>query len=289
MKKRTHLTVAISIALIVLLAFGLAACKSKAADSSDATQAEQPAERVKLIVGASPVPHGEILNNLKDILAAEGVDLEVKEYSDYVLPNTALQEGEIQDNFFQHKPYLEDFNAENNTDLVAITPVHFEPLGIYPGKSSSLTAIKNGAKIAIDNDASNEARSLQLLQAQGLITLKEGAGLEATPKDIVKNPHKLKFTEAEAANLPRLLPDVDFAVINGNFALSSGIDISTVLATEDPESEAAHTYANYLVVKAGSENDEAILKLASALNSDTTRTFITEKYGTAVVPVFPLL
>ncbi|MDR1412675.1 MAG: MetQ/NlpA family ABC transporter substrate-binding protein [Actinomycetes bacterium] len=282
--------VVLALALALALAFGLVACSKSATDNAEpAATADDGAattEPVTLVVGATPAPHAQILNNLKETLAAEGVTLEITEFDDYVLPNTALQEGELQANFFQHKPYLEQFNAEQGTDLTPVVAVHFEPLGIYPGKSDSLSDIKTGAKIAIDNDATNEARSLQLLQTQGLITLKEGVGLEATPKDIVDNPHKIKFTEADAQNLPRLLPDVDFAVINGNYALSSNIDITTVLATEDPTSEAAQTYANYLVVKTGNENDPAIQKLAAALTSDATRSFITSTFGTAVVPVF---
>jgi D-methionine transport system substrate-binding protein len=280
-RKKTMLV--LIVVLVLLAGMCLVGCTKPAEEPADDVV---PTETVKLVVGATAVPHGEILANLQESLKADGVELEIKEYSDYVLPNTALDEGEIDANFFQHVPYLEDFNEKNGTDLLSVAVVHFEPLGVYPGKSDSLDNIKDGAKIAVDNDATNEARSLQLLQAKGLITLKDGVGLEATPKDVVDNPHKIKFVEAEAPNLPRLLKDVDFAVINGNFALSADLDPKTVLASEDPNSEAAQTYANVLVVKSGRETDIAIQKLAAALTAEVTRSFIEKTWPNAVVPVF---
>ena len=252
----------------------------------ETTEAEQNAELEVLKVGASPAPHAEILANLKEQLKGDGIDLQIIEFSDYVTPNTALDSGEIDANFFQHVPYLEDFNKENGTDLVPVFAVHFEPLTIYAGKSNDLDAIADGAQIAIPNDTTNEARALLLLEAEGLITLKPGVGIAATPADITENPHNIKFIEAEAAALPRLLEDADFAIINGNFALSAGIDKTLALASEKADSEAADRYANVLVVKAGNENDTRIQWLVNALKTDITRNFILEKYSGAVVPVF---
>lgn len=239
-----------------------------------------------LKVGASPAPHAEILAQIKEMLKEDGIDLQIIEFSDYVTPNTALDSGEIDANFFQHVPYLDDFNAENGTHLVSVFAVHFEPLTVYAGQSDDLDDIADGATIAVPNDTTNEARALLLLQAQGLITLKDGVGIAATPADITDNPHNIKFVEAEAAALPRLLDDADFAVINGNFALSAGIDPALALASEKADSEAADMYANVLVVKAGNENQEAIKWLVNALGSDIVREFIVSSYGGAVVPVF---
>jgi len=279
-------------ALLLLggLFLGLTQCKKAEApapvEETETAAVEATAETVTLKVGASPAPHAEILGEVIDQLAAEGIDLKIIEYSDYVVPNTALDSGEIDANFFQHVPYLDDFNAENGTNLVPVLAVHFEPLTIYAGKSASLDDIAKGAKIAIPNDTTNEARALLLLEAQGLIKLKEGVGIAATPADVIDNPHDIQFVEAEAAALPRLLEDADFAVINGNFALSAGVDSKLALASEDAASEAANTYANVVVVKAGNENNPAIQKLVAALKSDAIRTFIKDSYGGAVVPVF---
>ncbi|MCL2491912.1 MAG: MetQ/NlpA family ABC transporter substrate-binding protein [Coriobacteriia bacterium] len=273
------------VALALVLAFALVGCGGDDTTTDDTTT-DDSSEVTTLRVGATASPHAEILEQVKEDLKAQGIDLEIIEFSDYVTPNTALDSGELDANFFQHVPYLDDFNSENGTDLVSVLPIHFEPLTIYAGQSDDLKSIADGATIAIPNDTTNEARALLLLEAEGLISLKEGVGIAATPADIVDNAHNIKFVEAEAAALPRLLDDADFAVINGNFALSAGIDSALALASESADSEAADMYANVLVVKAGNENDAGIQKLISALKSDSVRTFINESYDGVVVPVF---
>lgn len=239
-----------------------------------------------ITVGASVTPHAEILKVAADILAKQGITLKIVEYNDYILPNTAVESGDLDANFFQHVPYLDEFNSQNGTHLVPVAKIHFEPLGIYAGKTATLDALKDGAVIAIPNDGTNEARALLLLQAQGLITLNEGTTFTATILDIAENPHKFSIQEIEAAQIPRALPDVDIAVVNGNYAIEAGLKVSDALATEDAQSEAAQTYANVLVVKEGNENNESILALVAALTSDEVRTFIEQTYNGAVVPVF---
>ena len=239
-----------------------------------------------LKVGATPAPHAEILAVAKEILAEDGITLEIVEYNDYVLPNTATEDGDIDANFFQHTPYLNDFNAENGTHLVSVAAIHYEPLGIYAGKTASLADLKEGATVAIPDDGTNEARALKLLEAQGLITLDENADFTATVLNIVDNPLNLDIQEIEAAQVPRTLQDVDIAVINGNYAIDAGLDASLILATEDPDSEAAVTYANILVVKEGNEDNEQIQALIAAMQTEEVRTFIEETYGVAIVPMF---
>ena len=293
----------ISVALAGTLALSLAACGSSA--SSSAAESTAPAESeaastseaaseettdlagTTLKVAASPTPHAEILNAAKDILAEQGITLEVVEFSDYVQPNLVTESGEIDANYFQHTPYLESFNEENGTHLVSVGAVHYEPFGIYPGKSDDLANIADGATIAVPNDTTNEARALQLLATQGLITVRDDAGLTATINDITENPHNIKFEEIEAAQLPRTVQDVDFAVINGNYALAAGFSVKNdALATEDASSEAAQTYANILAVKEGRENDPAIQALYAALTSDKVKDYINSTYDGAVVPIF---
>ena len=237
-------------------------------------------------VGASITPHAEILNVVKPILAEQGYDLEVVEYTDYVLPNTATESGELDANYFQHQPYLDDFNAQNGTHLVSVAAIHYEPFAIYAGKSDSLENVADGATIAVPNDGTNEARALLLLEAQGLIKLREDDGFTATKLDIEENPKNLDIVEMEAAQLPRVLPDVDFAVINGNYAIQGGLKVADALASESVESESAQTYANVLVVKEGNENNPAILALVDALKTEEVRKFIEDTYEGAVVPMF---
>ena len=237
-------------------------------------------------VGASVTPHAEILSVLKDELAAKGYTLEIVEYNDYVLPNTATESGDLDANYFQHTPYLDDFNANNGTHLVPVAAVHYEPFGIYAGKTSTVTDLKEGAVIAVPNDTTNEARALLLLEAQGLITLKENAGLTATKLDIVDNPLNLDIKEIEAAQLARSLPDVDLAVINGNYAIEGGLKVSDAIAIEAADSEAAQTYANILVVKEGNEQQGKIKALVEVLTSETVKTFINDTYDGAVVAIF---
>ena len=251
------------------------------------TCASALAENTKLRVGATPAPHAEILEQCVPILAEQGIDLEIVEFNDYVIPNTATESGEIDANYFQHVLYLGDFNAQNGTHLVAVAKIHYEPFGIYAGKTASLEELKDGANIAVPNDGTNEARALLLLEAQGLIKLKEGVGLTATKLDIEENPRNFDIQEIEAAQLPRSLGSVDIAVINGNYAIDAGLKASDALAVEDGASEVIQqNYANVLVTKEGNENNEALLALAAALKSDAVKTFIEETYEGAVVPLF---
>ena len=281
----------IAIVLALVLALSFAACaQPEAAPAETAaletTESAAPSELVKVKVGASVTPHAEILNAVKDELKAAGYDLEVVEFTDYVLPNTALEQGDLDANYFQHTPYLENFNEENGTHLVSVGKIHYEPFGIYAGKTSDLSAIPEGGSIAIPNDGTNEARALLLLEAQGLIKLKEGITFTATVLDIAENPKNLSIKEIEAAQLARSLQDVDAAVINGNYAIQAGLKVKDALAIEDKDSIAADTYANVLVVKEGHENDEATKALLAALQSDTAKKFMEEKYEGAVIAAF---
>ena len=235
-------------------------------------------------VGACVTPHAEILNSVKNKLAEEGWDLEVVEYNDYVLPNTALEDGELDANYFQHKPYLDDFNEENGTHIVGVANVHFEPMAIYAGKTASLDDVADGASVAVPNDTTNEARALLLLEAQGLISLNEDAGVQATVLDITDNPHNLEIKELEAAQVAKSIQDVDFAVINGNYAIEAGL--TDPLAVEASDSLAAETYANLIAVKEGNEDSEKTKALVNAVLSDDVRDYINENYEGAVVPVF---
>ena len=212
-----------------------------------------------------------------------GIDLVINEYSDYVVPNTAVEDGDEDANYFQHIPYLEEFNETRGTHLVDVASVHIEPMGVYAGKTASLEELADGAVIAIPNDATNEGRALLLLEAQGLITLDDSSNLTATPNNIVDNPKNLEFQELEAATIPSVLADVDLAIINSNYALGADLNPTTdALAIESSDSP----YVNVLVVKEGNENNEAVQALVEALHSDTIRDFITESYGGAVVPAF---
>lgn len=281
----------IAIVLTLVLALSFAACaQPEAAPAETAaletTESAAPSELVKVKVGASVTPHAEILNAVKDELKAAGYDLEVVEFTDYVLPNTALEQGDLDANYFQHTPYLENFNEEKGTHLAAVGKIHYEPFGIYAGKTSDLSAIPEGGSIAIPNDGTNEARALLLLEAQGLIKLKEGITFTATVLDIAENPKNLSIKEIEAAQLARSLQDVDAAVINGNYAIQAGLKVKDALAIEDKDSIAADTYANVLVVKEGHENDEATKALLAALQSDTAKKFMEEKYEGAVIAAF---
>ncbi|GHT79556.1 lipoprotein [Actinomycetota bacterium] len=284
-KKRTLLTV-LSVLLIVSLSLALIGCSSPAPAASGSGSATATASANVLKVGASPAPHAEILASVKDTLAAEGIDLQIIEYSDYVIPNTALQAGDIDANYFQHLPYLEDFNKENKTTIESIGGIHFEPLAVYAGNTKTLADLPEGAKIAVPNDTTNEARALQLLAAQGLITLPANADLTITPRDITANPKNLQFVEVEAASIPAQLSSVDLAVINGNFALSANLPASGILATEDVKSQAAQTYANIIAVKAGNETNPNVQALYKALTSAATREFINQTFDGVVVPVF---
>jgi D-methionine transport system substrate-binding protein len=255
MKKRNRL-------LLVVLILGLAITAFGCGNNEPGPQAETPQEPgtgdlTKITVAATPVPHAEILVQIKDDLAEKGFELEVIEFSEYVQPNMVVEAGDVDANFFQHKPYLDNFNEERGTNLVSVAAIHFEPLGIYPGKSNDLSNIPDGAAIAVPNDTTNEARALLLLEANGVIRIKEGAGLTATKLDIVENPHNVEIVELEAAQVARVVKETDFVVLNGNYALEAGFNVQTdALAKEEQDSEAAQTYANILCVKKGNEETE---------------------------------
>ncbi len=264
-----------------LFATVLTGCGSNANDA-DAAKTETEASKV-IKIGASPSPHEEILNALKDEFTAEGYTLEVVPFSDYVLPNKALANGELDANYFQHLPYLEEFNKENKLDLVSAGPVHYEPMAIFKGKTETLSALKDGAKIAVPNDTTNEARALLLLQDNGFIKLDEKAGLNATKKDIVDNPKNFEIVELEAAQIPRSLGDVDIAVINGNYAISAGLNLSDALAKEEADSLAAKTYANIIAVRAEDKDSEKTKAIMKVLVSPKAVEFIDKNYKGAVV------
>lgn len=273
----------IALTLVTLTLASLTGCGEKKANA--AASKSEPTK--KIVVGASPAPHAEILEEAKAILKEKGYELEIKEYTDYVQPNLALESGDLTANYFQHQPYLDQFNKENDTHLVSVGSVHYEPFGIYAGKIKSLEELKDKAKVAVPNDTTNEARALLLLESQGLIELKEGAGLTATKKDIVKNTKNLEIIEVEAAQIPHSLQDVDIAVINGNYAMDAGLSVKDdALAIEDENSEGAKEYKNVIAVKEGNEENDAVKVLVETLNSDTIREFIQEKYDGAVVPIF---
>ena len=277
----------LSLILALALSASLTACgSSDTTETTDDTDSGETAETVTLKVAASPTPHAEILEQVKPILAEQGIDLVITEYGDYIVPNTAVDEGDEDANYFQHTPYLEQFNAENGTDLVSAGKIHYEPMGIYAGKTASLEELPDGATIAVPNDATNEARALQLLAAQGLIEIDPEAGLNATPNDITSNPKNLEFTELDAAMIPNTIEEFDLNVINSNYALQAGLNpAEDALASEDAASDAAQTYANIIAVKAGHENDPAIVALVDALHSEEIQEFINTTYAGSVLPI----
>ena len=261
-------------------------------ESSEEAQDESSEEAQKTVeskgtitVAASPTPHAEILAYAKDILAKEGWDLEVTEFEDYVQPNLVVESGEIDANYFQHIPYLNQFNEEQGTHLVNAGGIHYEPFGIYPGTKSSLDELADGDVIAVPNDTTNEARALLLLEANGVIKLKEGAGLTATINDIEEYSVKIDIKELEAAQVSRVKDEVAFVVLNGNYALEAGFSVAKdAVAYEKSDSEAAKTYVNIIAVKEGNENNEGIQALVNVLKSDEVKQFINDTYDGAVVP-----
>ncbi len=263
----------IALVFVLLLVLTLTACGGQSAEKT-------------LKVGASITPHAEILREAAKLLEKQGITLEIVEYDDYVLPNISTENGDLDANYFQHKPYLDDFNQNHGTHLVAVAAIHYEPFGLYAGINKVIADLPDGAQIGVPNDGSNEARALYLLESLGLIKLKASAGFTATVEDIESNPHNFEIIEMAAPQLALSLPDLDMAVINGNYALQAGLNASTdALATEACDSEAAKTYVNVLVVKEGRENDELIQALAAALQSDEVRTYIERTYQGAVVPM----
>ena len=286
----------VSLLLSGVLAVGLlAGCGGGTGTSqTPAGNSESPAastetgslEGTTLKVGATPAPHAEILEVVKGILAEQGITLDIVEFNDYIQPNLAVEDGSLDANYFQHITYMNEFNVSDGTHLVSAAEVHYEPFGLYAGKTASLDELADGAQIAVPNDTTNEARALLLLEQEGLITLREGAGITATKADIEENPKNLEIVELEASQLPVRLADVDMAVINGNYALDAGLSVSDALAVESADGEAAQAYVNVLAVKEGRENDPAIQALAAALCSDEVKTYIEENYSGAVVAVF---
>jgi D-methionine transport system substrate-binding protein len=280
-----------AILVLTLAATVLVGCGSKKADDTtkDAAKTEETgdAEDKVIVIGASPTPHAEILEAARETLEAEGYTLEVKEYSDYVQPNVALTSGDLDANYFQHVPYLEQYNEENGTDIESAGIIHYEPVGIYPGKIASIDDLKDGSQIGVPNDATNEARALALLEAQGIIKLKEGVGINATKQDIIENPKNVEIVEVEAAQLPRSLADLDLAVINGNYAIEAELSVATdAIAIEDADSIGAQTYGNIVAVRKGEVDTDKTKALVKALQSEDVKKFIEEKYDGAVVAIF---
>ena len=282
----------LALLLGLTLCLSLAACGGSDEGAADDTAGEEgvtaeeggeTAETVTLTVAASPTPHAVILEACIPLMEEKGYELVVNQYDDYVVPNTAVEDGDEDANYFQHIPYLDEFNETRGTHLVNVAGVHIEPMGIYAGKTASLEELPDGAVIGVPNDATNEGRALLLLEAQGLITLDDSSNLTATPINIVDNPKNLQFEEIEAKTLPSSLPDLDLAVINSNYALGAGLNPTTdALAIESADSP----YVNVLVVKEGNEDNAAVQALVEVLHSDTIRDFINEEFDGAVVPAF---
>lgn len=293
MKKEFLKKCGVAIAACALATTLFTGCSTSqtATDASSTTTPESSADTT-ITVGASPTPHAEILSQIKDILADEGYTLDIVEFNDYILPNTSLESGDLDANYFQHITYLNDFNAENGTHLVDAADIHYEPFGLYAGKTTSLddlkAALNNGeaVTIAVPNDTTNEARALLLLEQEGIIELDPNAGITATILDITTKPENLTIQEIEAAQVPRVLPDVDAAVINGNYAIEAGLSTADALATESSEGDAAQAYVNVLAVREGTENDPRIQALVKALQSQTVKDYIDNTYNGAVVALF---
>ncbi len=274
--------------ILTLLTGTLAACGSNDSSSNAESKASgdsSATSSVTLKIGASITPHAEILNEAKPILEKDGIILDIVEFEDTVTPNTALAEGSLDANFFQHQPYLDNFNEENKTTLVSAGAIHYEPFGVYAGKSDDLASLPDGATVAVPNNVTNEARALLLLQQEGLIELNEDAGITATITDITKNDKNLKFKEIAPEQLVRALADVDIAIINGNYAIQGGLSVKDALAVESNESLAAKTYGNIVAVREEDKDKEEIKKLIEVLQSEDIKKFIEEKYDGSVVPL----
>ncbi|ENZ31024.1 MULTISPECIES: MetQ/NlpA family ABC transporter substrate-binding protein [Clostridium] len=277
MKKKSIL----SVVLAGVLAIGLIGCGGTGSNGSGADSKDDKVIKI----GVTPKPHKEIIDAAVPLLEKEGYKVEITEFNDYVQPNTAVEEGSLDVNFFQHTPYLNEQVQSRGLHLKSVAAIHLEPMGLYSKKITSLDELKDGSTIAVPNDPSNEARALKLLAANGLIKIKDGELV--TPADITENPKNLKFNELEAAAIPRAIDDVDAAIINGNYAIEAGFDVlKDGIIKEDKDSEAAKPYANIVVVKEGNENLEKIQALVKALTSDEVRDFINKEYNGAVIPVF---
>lgn len=260
-----------------------------AADSTqttgDNTQESGTETKGTIKIAASATPHAEILEYAKPLLAAKGWDLDITVFDDYVQPNLVVESGDFDANYVEHIPYLNNFNEENGTHLVSAGEIHYEPFGIYPGTETDLANISDGAVIAVPNDTTNEARALLLLQDNGVITLKDGVGINATVNDIADNPHNVQIQELEAAQVSRVVNEVAFVVLNGNYALQAGFSVAKdAIAYETTDSVAAQTYVNVIVVEEGNENNEGIQELVDILKSDEVKQYITDTYDGAVIP-----
>lgn len=271
----------LSLILVGTLAIGaVTGCGKNASDKGSKDSSNKVIK-----IAASTTPHAEILREAKPILKEKGYDLKITEFEDYVQPNEVVESGEYDANYIQHLPYLESFNEEKGTHIVSVGKIHYEPFGIYPGTKKSLAKIAKGDKIAIPNDTTNEARALLLLQDNGIIKLKEGAGLKATVNDIEENKNDIKFVELEAAQIARVTGENAYVVLNGNYALAAGFSVGKdALAYESTKSEAAKTYVNIIAVKEGNEDNEGIKELVNVLKSDKMKDFINNKYDAAVIP-----
>lgn len=291
MKKRLLASVAAGVLALSVLAGCAAketaapADEAKATESTDKTDnAEEKTDKKVIKVAASATPHAELLEQVKPILAEQGIDLEITVFDDYVQPMNVVEDGEFDANYFAHVPYVEQFNAEQGTHIVNAGGIHYEPFGIYPGTKKALSELADGDVIAVPNDTTNEARALLLLQDNGIIKLKEGAGLTATINDITENPKNIEIKELEAAQVARVIPEVAFVVLNGNYALEAGLSVAKdSIAFEASDSEAAKTYVNIVAVKEGNENNAEIKALVDALKSDTIKQYIKDTYDGAVV------
>ena len=299
--KKIQKIVALILTLTLALSFAVG-CGSKDAKTSVDNQANENASKddteaveggeetktfddVTIKIGASVTPHAELLREAAPILAKEGINLDIVELEDVVTPNTGVADGSLDANFFQHVPFLDSFNSENNTDLVSIGATHYEPFGLYAGKSDDLKNLKDGAIIGVPNNSTNEARALLLLQQEGIIKLKEGADINATVQDIEENSHHIEIKEIAPEQLVRSLPDLDFAIINGNYALEGGLKVKDALAVEAADGVAAQTYKNVIVVKSENKDDEALKEVVKVLQSQDIQDYINATYDGAVVPV----
>ena len=300
--KKTFLQRTAAAVASLAFTFSLAACAGNGSQlvSADARVAQDPGtqateaagtdqaapEATTIKVGASITPHSELLEVVKPILAEQGITLEIVQIEDSITPNTGVIEGSLDANYFQHVPYLEQFNAENGSDLVSIGAVHYEPFGIYAGKTTDLADLPDGALVAVPNNVTNEARALLLLQQEGILTLKDDAGINATVEDIVENPKNIQFKELAPEQLVAALPDVDVAVINGNYAIEGGLHVSNALAVEANDGLAAQTYGNIVATTPDKADDPALKALVEALQGPEVKAYIEETYDGAVVSLY---
>lgn len=277
----------IATALVATLAVGLfAGCGgNNNSTGSSAAESSASSDDKVITIGASVTPHAVILNHLADQFEKEGYELKVVEFTDYVQPNNALEAGDLDANYFQHQPYLDNFNEENGTDIVSVGANLYIPMAIFSEKLTNLDSIPDGATIAVPNDTTNEARALLLLQENGFIKLKDGVDIKATVMDIEDNPHNLELVEMDAAQIPRAIKDTDLAIVNGNYALDAGLNLDDALLIESSDSTTAQTYANVIAVRAGEENTEKTKVIVKILTSDETKQYIQDSFNGAVLPI----